>query len=249
MLPRDELGEGDAVILLHAGVADRSMWGDYLPPLAAAGHRVMALDLPGYGEAPVADLDEPWADVLETMDALGIESAALVGNSFGAAIAQRVAVAAPARVTSLVLISGPAPGVEPSPELIAAWDAEDAALEAGDVDAAVRAVVEAWTLEDAPEELRERVAAMQRRAFELQDGADPGPAEDPVGEDPVTLAGIDVPVLIVAGGLDMSDFLQAAQVLAGVLQRSRSVVLPGAGHLVPLEAPEALTELLVEFLA
>src|SRR5207249_237450 len=106
---------GPAVVLLHAGVADRSEWAAHLEPLAAAGFRAVAVDLPGFGDAPEEPGPQaPWRDVLATMDALGIERAAVVGNSFGAAVALRVAVAAPARVSALVLLSGRAPGAEPS---------------------------------------------------------------------------------------------------------------------------------------
>ena len=53
MLPYDEAGSGPAVMLLHAGVADRSMWDDTLPALAAAGFHAIAPDLPGFGEAAI----------------------------------------------------------------------------------------------------------------------------------------------------------------------------------------------------
>ncbi len=105
-LPHGEHGDGDAVLLLHAGIADRRMWDEHLEPLAAAGYRGVAVDLPGFGEAaleqgPVAH----WEDVVETMDALGIERAALVGNSFGGAVALRVAALHPERITALLLFS------------------------------------------------------------------------------------------------------------------------------------------------
>ncbi len=154
-LPYDEAGSGPVIVLLHAGVADRTMWREHLEPLAAAGYRVIALDLPGFGEAHVPPgAQAPWNDVLETMNVLGVERAALVGNSFGGAVALRVAAVAPVAASALALISTPPPDLEPSPELQAAWEAEEAALERGE--AAVQAVVDAWTLPDAPAELRER---------------------------------------------------------------------------------------------
>src|SRR3954454_2970981 len=147
LLPFDERGEGPAVVLLHAGVADRTMWSEHLGPLAASVHRVLAPDLPGFGEAPVAPGQQaPWSDVLQTMDAAGIDRAAVVGSSFGGAVALRVAAVAPERVTALALVSAPAPGVEPSADLQAAWEAEGEALGRGDVEAAVAAGVDAWTL-------------------------------------------------------------------------------------------------------
>src|SRR4051812_35104424 len=118
MLPHDEAGSGPAVLLLHAGIADRSMWSADLEPLAAAGFRAIAVDLPGFGAAPVAPGPQAaWEDVLGALDELGVERAALVGNSFGAAVALRVAVVAPERVSALVLLSALLQEVEPSERL------------------------------------------------------------------------------------------------------------------------------------
>ena len=171
MLPHDDRGSGPAVVLLHAGIADRTMWAEHLGPLAEAGHRAIAVDLPGFGEAPPRPDQPEWEAVLETMEELSVERAALAGNSFGGAVAMRAAVLAPERVVSLALISAPPPVLEPSAELAAVWEAEEAALERGDIEGAVEAVLDAWLLPDAPEELRQRVGRMQRRALELQAGA------------------------------------------------------------------------------
>src|SRR3954470_10385533 len=250
MLPHDEAGSGPAVLLLHAGIADRSMWSAQLRPLPDAGLRAIAVDLPGFGAAPVAPGPQaPWNDVLETLNELGLERAALVGNSFGAAVALRVAVVAPARVSALVMVSAPVGGVEHSERLSAAWAAEEDALERGDVDAAVASVVEAWTLPDAPPELRERVGAMQRRAFELQLAAEEAEeAPDPVDEDPEGAARVDMPVLLAAGEHAMPDMLEGVRVLAEQLPQARTATIPGAGHLAPLETPDEFGALLLDFL-
>jgi len=246
MIPFDEAGSGAAVILLHAGVADRRMWEDLLPDLAAAGFRALAFDLPGFGDAEVEPGPQaPWNDVLMAMNELGIERAALVGNSFGAAIALRVAVVAPARVDALVLVGTPMPG-EPSDRLAAAWEAEEEALVRGDIDAAVEAVAEAWTK---PGPVRDLVEEMQRRAFELQlEAGEVEDAPDPVEEDPESLTRIDVPLLAIAGAEDMPDFVTGADTLARVVPGARHVVVEGAGHLVPLEAPDEFRALLIDFL-
>jgi 3-oxoadipate enol-lactonase len=249
MLPHDELGGGPAVLLLHAGVADRRMWAEHLMPLAEAGFRGVAVDLPGFGDAPPAQReDAPWHDVLQTMDELSIDRAALVGNSFGGEVALRVAVVAPDRVSALVLCSTRAPGVGPFAELEAAWEAEEAALERGDVDAAVQAVVDAWTLPDASAELRERVAAMQRRAFELQAEQGAAEAADPLEADPDVLEGLDVPALAAVGARDKRDFREGAEALARALPRGRHAIIEHAGHLAPLETPDAFRELVLTFL-
>jgi 3-oxoadipate enol-lactonase len=249
LLPHDDVGSGSAIVLLHAGIADRTMWAEHLGPLADAGYRVVAMDLPGFGEAPPAVEDAPWSDVMQTLDALNIDRAALVGNSFGGAVALRIAVVAPDRVTAMALVSAPPPDLEPSAELQAAWEAEESALERGDIDAAVGAVLDAWLLADAPAALRDRVAAMQRHAFEVQAAAGVATeAQDPLEAHPGALERLGIPALVAAGELDMPDFRIGAEALAQDLRGARHAVIAGARHLAPLEQPQAFSELLLGFL-
>jgi pimeloyl-ACP methyl ester carboxylesterase len=250
MLPRDEAGSGPAVILLHAGVADRSMWTAQLAPLADAGYRAIALDMPGFGEAEWGERGQsPWLEVLDTMDELSVERATLVGNSFGGAMALCTTLVAPDRASAVALFDAPPPDLDPSPELRAVWEAEESAHERGDIDAAVEAVVEGWTLPGAPRELREHVAAMQRRVFELQADIDyDEDASNPLEDDPSALTHLGIPALVAVGELDKPDFLDGANYYAAALGTDR-VLIAGAGHLAPLETPEAVTELLLAFLA
>jgi pimeloyl-ACP methyl ester carboxylesterase len=245
-LPHSEHGAGPSLILLHAGIANRRMWDEHLEPLAAADHRVVAVDLPGFGDAaqergPVAH----WEDVVETMDALGIQRAALLGNSFGASVALRVAALHPGRVSSLLLFSaGAVPDPDPSAQLLAVWEAEEEALAAGDAERAVGAVVSGWVRPGASEELRKRVRAMQLRNYELR-ASEPKREQvpDPLDEDPALLEGIDCPVLLAAGEEDMADFRDAVPALAAQLPQATTTLIAGCGHLVPLEAPDEFRRL------
>jgi len=250
MLPHDERGTGQPVLLVHAGIADRTMWRDDLEWLAESGFRAIAVDLPGFGEAPVGSGPQaPWEDVLRTLRELDATHAAVIGNSFGGAVALRVAAVAPAAVAKLLLISPPPLDDEPSPELAAAWEAEEEALETGDLDAAVAAVLDAWLKPDAPAALRERVGAMQRRAFELQTaGPEAAEAPDPLEQHPEAVGQLPMPVLVVAGEDDMPDFKRAADEIAGLAPQGRSALIEGARHLASLETPEAFRELTLSFL-
>ena len=249
MLPHDEAGSGPPLVLIHSGVTDRRMWSDHLEPLGAAGYRVVAIDLPGFGDAELPPGEQaPWQDVLGAMDELGIERAALVGNSMGGAVALRVALVAPERISTLVLVSAPPPGLEPSPELKAVWQAEEDALERGDVDGAVAAVVDGWTLPDAPQALRDQVATMQRRIFELGLEAEFAEAPDPLDEDPARMGEIQAPTLVAVGARDMSDFLDGAKAMAEQIPNARLEVIEQAGHLSPLETPERFRVLVLGFL-
>jgi pimeloyl-ACP methyl ester carboxylesterase len=246
----DQAGEGPAVMLVHAGIADRRMWRSHLPWLAEAGWLAIAPDLPGFGaHAPAATPPAPWDFLRDVLDELAVDRAVIVGNSFGGAVALRLAVTAPERARGLAMISSPAPGMEPSPQLEQAWTAESEAMERGDIDGAVDAVVAAWLAPDAPAELRELVAAMQRRAFELDpEGTMPQPP-DPVEEHPERVREIAVPALVAAGESDMPDFTWSARALADALRAGSHQIIAGAGHLAPLEAPDAFRALLTGFLA
>ncbi len=252
ILPFDAVGEGPAVVLLHAGIADRTMWREHLAPIADSSRRALALDLPGFGEAGLEPGPQsPWEDVLQTLRVLESGPVALLGNSYGGAIALRIAAVAPAAVSSLTLISAPAPGAdeEPSEELAAVWEAEEAALEAGDVEGAVGAIVDGWTLPGASEELRERIAAMQRRAFLLQAATpDADLGEDPLDERLERLGELRMPALCAAGTRDKPDFTEGAARMAGALPGGRLAKIPRAGHLAPLEQPLAFRRLLLGFL-
>ena len=253
-LPHSEAGEGAQapVLLLHAGIADRRMWSEHLAPLAgAAGRRVVAVDLPGFGEAvpdsgPVAH----WEDVLETMDALGVARASLVGNSFGAAVALRVAALNPERVASLALFSAPAvPEPDPSPDLLSIWDAEEEALGEEDLEKAVEVVLAGWVRPEAAVEVRERIAAMQLANYRLQAaGPQPDQAPDPLEDDPGLVGAIGCPVLLAAGESDVIDFKNAVGELAAAIGGSATKLISGCGHLAPLEAPEECRKLVLEHL-
>lgn len=106
-----EAGQGQDVILIHGsgpGVTSYANWRLVIPYLAEQYH-VIAPDMVGFGysERP-ADVEygvQTWADqVVALMDTLGIERAHLVGNSFGGAIALRIASQHPDRVNKLVLM-------------------------------------------------------------------------------------------------------------------------------------------------
>ncbi len=99
---------GRAVVMLH-GLSDSSYSFSRVLPLLSRVHRIVVPDLRGHGDSdrPLEgyrprDLAE---DVLQLMDALRLERATVVGHSMGTFVAQRVALAAPDRVTGLVLIA------------------------------------------------------------------------------------------------------------------------------------------------
>ena len=95
------------VVLLHGFASSLDNWSGVMPALVKRGHRVLALDLKGFGwsERPAGDYS-PEAQaklVLALMDERGVKEAAVVGHSWGASVALATALAAPERVTRLAL--------------------------------------------------------------------------------------------------------------------------------------------------
>jgi len=245
------------IVLVHAGIADRRMWDPQWPALATE-REVLRLDLRGFGksaERPAGSLS-PVDDLLDVLDDAGVDRCHLVGASFGAGVAVEAAITRPGLAMSLVLS---APGgsliAEATPQLRQFFAAEREALADQNLPAAVEANLRWWV--DGPHRapgtvaagVRDRVADMQRLAFELTaDWDDVTEAElDPPALD--RLHEIAVPALILTGALDIDAIgATAAQVAAG-LPRARQLEWPDVAHLPSMERPDDFLALLRQWLA
>ena len=96
---------GQPLALIHCGLAHGNVWGPFLDALNLDVDPIL-IELPGHGDAEEWDRDRDFADqALEiALDALPPDPVPLIGHSFGAVLALRLAVERPARVSSLVLI-------------------------------------------------------------------------------------------------------------------------------------------------
>ncbi|QAY71043.1 alpha/beta fold hydrolase [Xylanimonas protaetiae] len=255
LLAHDDTPAGStapAVVLLHAGVADRRMWDSVTPALRHA-YRVVRPDLRGYGDTPLppeeyADAD----DVAALLDHLGVDDAAVVGASLGGRVALELAARHPARVRELVLLC---PGLrvpEQTPAAQAFDDAEEALLAAGDIEGVVRLNVTTWLGPDAALSAREALAAMQRHALEVQLAAGEAERADGVGPRPLRVdvdpARVAVPALVVSGAHDLDHFRAVAAHLAATIPGAEHVELSWAAHLPALERPAAVVSLLLDAL-
>jgi len=245
-LHAEHAGNGPAVVLIHAGVADSRMWD---PQWAAWQTRfsLTRLDLRGFGRSgpPLGSFSHA-RDVVDVLDAAGIERARLVGASFGGLVALDLAASHPERVAALVLADAPLPGHAWSEELRGFFAAEEAALETGDLEGATEVNVEFW-LGAAPGPVQEAIREQQLTAFRLQ--AEVEPDDELLTEDlPAAFAVLSVPTLVVTGEQDKADFQAIADLLAGTLPDARRATVRGAGHLPSLERPAAFDEIVLPFL-
>jgi 3-oxoadipate enol-lactonase len=249
----EEAGEGAPVVLVHAGIADSRMWDPQWEAWAGR-YRLVRYDQRGFGRSTIeAGAYSHGADLLAVLDALGLERAILVGSSLGGRIALEVALAQPERVTALVLVDAAIPGVDWSQEVRGCGAAEDAAHEAGDLDAATDLNVRFWvdgpgrTPDAVAPALREQVRTMQRRAFELQAGLDDD--EEPLVEDlGGRLGELRGPALVLVGADDVADFHAIADLLAAAVPGAERATVTGAAHLPSAERPEAFAALVEPFL-
>ncbi|TDD28912.1 alpha/beta hydrolase [Kribbella turkmenica] len=232
------VGEGPAMLLVHAGVADARMWTREVAELSK-DHRVITMDLRGYGETPLEPAAEysDAGDVLAVLDGLGVGTVEAVGSSYGGYVVQQIASRQPERFSRLVLICAPTDGVEPTADIRSVWAEEERLLEAGDVDGATDLMVRSWLGPEADDDAKELLNTMQKRAYELQ-----LPAGDVDNEEyAVEPEKISAPVRLITGAHDFDWFRDCATYLAERLPNVERIDLPWAGHLPTLERPsEAL---------
>jgi 3-oxoadipate enol-lactonase len=248
-------GEGPEIALVHEGICDSRMWDSQWENYTR-GHRVLRLDLRGFGRSPL----EPGRfsnarDLIAVLEEHGFERPALVGVSLGGRVVLEVAVARPELVSALVLVAPGLPGHEWSEEIKAGWGEEEAALEAGDLDAAVEVSLRTWvdgprrSPEDVNPDVRARVAEMQRRAFELQLPFEETAEEELLVPDLAERLGeIGAPTLVIVGDEDTPDMHAIVERLFREIPGARSATIVGTAHVPSMERPNEFDAIVLPFL-
>lgn len=152
-------------------------------------------------------------------------------------------------MATLVLVAAALRDYDWSEEMRRFGEAEDAALDRGDIEAAVELNLDMWV----QPQIRDLVRPMQRRAFEVQVAAyESDPPPDPErGPDPPAskrLGELRMPTLVLVGDRDKEDFRELAKLFELEIPGARLEVIQGAGHLPSLEQPENFDRLLFDFL-
>lgn len=252
-------GSGPALLLLHGFAGRGADWSPLLPALRRLATTV-TVDLLGHGasDAPADParhaLESQAADLAAILRRLNAIPADVLGYSFGARVALRLAVDHPAAVRRLVLESPSAGIADPAARAgrVAADDALAASIERDGVERFVDTWWEATPVFESeqglPPAVRARLRASRLRntavglAGSLR-GAGQG-AMTPLHD---RLAAINAPTLVIAGDRDPIGQRRAREV-AAAMPRARLAVIPGAGHATHRETPAAFRRLVTSFL-
>jgi pimeloyl-ACP methyl ester carboxylesterase len=246
-------GEGEPLVLVHAGIADSRMWEGQIPAFAER-YRVVACDLRGFGKSEM--VEGPFShheDLRGLLDFLDVERTHLVGCSMGGGVVLDFALEYPERVGDLVLVGSAIGGFRPDFDPPKEWDEIVAADEAGDLERISELEVAMWvdgparSPEDVPAPIRDLVhemnlIALQTEASELGEEWEPEP---PASD---RLHDIYAPTLLIVGDEDQPRIFAAADLLEKELPNQRKVVMRGTAHLPNMERPEEFNRLVLEFL-
>ena len=252
-------GSGQPLLLIHAGVADCSMW-DAQMDVFSRSHRVIRYDTRGFGQSRTERTQfSNRQDIIDLFKHLGVEKAGIIGISRGGQIAIDFTLEHPEFVSALVPVAAGISGFDYQPgdnqqarleiELFnhmdelwekKAWD------ELTDLQVRVWADGPSQPKGRAPAAIRDYMRKIVRASFDRQDGqATAQPLEPPAIK---RLSEIHQPTLILVGEYDSTGELAAADELECQIPLSRKVGIPGAAHMIPMERPELFNEVVLGFL-
>jgi 3-oxoadipate enol-lactonase len=250
-------GQGDPIVLLHEGIADKRMWNREFKQLARE-HRVARYDLRGYGSStPATSEYSPIQDLGTVIDQVGFQRPIVVGPSVGGKIALDLTLAHPEKVRALLLIAPGYSGMDYDhvPGGKATFERDEQLS---------KAAADAWAAgkpEEATEHLRQLWASaltgssldlfrtmvhdnaaevFEERSgrFETREGK---PAAGRLQE-------IHVPTRILVGDLDNPAMPPLANFLARGIKGARVDLIAGADHVLNLSRPDAFDKALHEFI-
>jgi 2-hydroxy-6-oxonona-2,4-dienedioate hydrolase len=248
-------GEGQPLILVHAGFVDSGMWDEQFS-VFAEHYNVIRFDQRGFGksdavQAPVSRRD----DLLRLMDHLKIEKAHLVGCSMGGGVVIDFALDHPERVLSLVPVSAVPDGFEMRGEMPEEMKEMMEAAQKGDLERVSELQIRLWVdgpfrqPEQVNPQIRQHAAEMTkipvaRGTFAA--GMNPlNPLTPPAAG---RLAELKMPTLIIAGALDNSEIVRAADVMASEIKHAQKHIIQEGAHVPNMDKPAEFNRAVLNFL-
>ena len=226
-----------ALVLLHAFPLDHSMWDREVQALASAASPIVAPSFPGFGRSDLPSrqptLDDYADAVIGVLDAARIETAAFAGLSMGGYVAFSIWRRHRSRVDRLALIDTKAEG--DTPEAAQSRIRLAGLIREHGIDALLKTPPK-WLREGAPQwpAVKELIRTQEPEAVAQASVAMAGRIDSTRD-----LATIDVPTAVIVGEADALTPLANAKTMHEGIPGSSLTVIPNAGHLANIEAPEA----------
>jgi len=264
--------DGQPILFIHGTAAWSGLWRETMTPLAEAGYRCIAIDIPpfGYSERPSTpsfDNASQAKRIVGLMDSLGIEHAILFGHSFGGGATMETALMIPDRIDALILldVGGLNLNLQPPPEnrspsaiefLLGTPAIRDPVIAAtGTNPLLTKTLISAMVL-DPDDVTQEKVKILQEPL--VLDGATNtlgdwlksvlGPQQVSLTTDPANYSALDMPALILWGDSDSIIPLKEGEYLQSLLSNSELVVMNDVNHIPHLEDLDAVIENVLRFL-
>lgn len=249
-------GEGQPLVLGHAGFVDSGMWDQQWEAFAER-YRVIRYDLRGFGKSdPAPGPRKRRDDLLRLLEHLQIEHAALIGCSMSGTIMLDFALEHPALVSALVIVSSSPSGYQPAGDPPAELMEMFPAAKQGDTARVSELQMRLWI--DGPTrqphqvnlEVRQRASAMNRIPVERGTffRADLQPV-DPLDPPAIArLGSVQAPTLILAGALDYPTTLLAADMMTEGIPGAQKHIFAHSAHLPNMQQPEEFTQVVLDFL-
>lgn len=236
-------GQGPLVIFLHGWTLDWRVW---LPQMPLMGFQLAMLDRRGFGQSTAPPgLAEERDDVVKIAEYFGATNFALIGLSQGAAVALDTARNNPDRVKALGLIGAPLHHLVP--ETSDAPEIDRTALAKLVRNGSLAEMLAQWRCHP----LTQVAPTGQKLLADIladYDGRDQLVDQDPLAFSAQDIASLAMPILAIAGAQDSDWRKQVARYMGSHVQRGRTEIVAGAGHLANVDKADSINLLLQNFL-
>ena len=249
----DLLGPDDApvVCLAHSLSSDSGIWAEQVPPLLAAGWRVLRIDMRGHGgsEAPAGPytMEELAGDVIAVLDFLGVAKMHFVGLSIGGMIGQQLALDHADRLHTLML-TGTSPKAVPGPPEM--WHTRFTAIrEAGSVAPIADATMVRWFTESFRPGHENRWQQVRSMIASTSPEGYIGGAEAIINFDVLErLSAVRLETLVVCGDDDPGTPAEGNRKIAALIRGARYQEIAQARHIPMVEHPLLFSQILLGWL-
>lgn len=249
----EQSGSGASIVFLHAGIATRRMW-DPQWSLLSQSCRTVRFDMRGFGDSSmVPGKFSATEDTIAILDELGIDSAILMGCSYGGATAIHVAVTHPQRVAGLVLVGSGVHGyhdAEPAPSV---FNEMEDAWNTSDYERVLHLEEKAFVVginrnrEELDSTFLNVCREMNRTKLQWE-GVDVE-YEDDASEDAQFLSSIKVPTLVIVGNEDLPLVQRQAEFISMQIPHANLQVMQNTAHLPNLEEPRVFNDIVATWLS